>query len=52
MFQFFLGLDRYLPACSPEFSKFYLAQAHSLAELEQRERLIENVKRNALLGGC
>ena len=50
MYQFFLGLDRYLPVFSPDFSKFYLAQADSLAELEHRERVIESVKRDALRG--
>jgi hypothetical protein len=50
MFQFFLGLDRYLPAFTPEFSAFYMAQANTLAELEQRERDLEDVKRHALHG--
>ena len=50
MYQFFLGLDRYLPAFSSDSAELFASQATSLAILEQRERLLEREKRELLNG--
>lgn len=48
MYEFFLGLDKYLPAFTPEFATEFAAQADSLADYERRERMVENIKRQSL----
>lgn len=47
MYEFFLGLDKYLPAFTPEFARDFAAQADSLADYERRERMIEDIKRHS-----
>jgi hypothetical protein len=48
MYQFFLGLQNYLPAFTPEFTAQYAADAVDLAELEQRLGRLEVARRLAI----
>ena len=50
MYDFFLGLQKYLPSFTPDFASRYLAEADSLPDLERRQRLIESIKHSAFAG--
>ncbi len=49
MYEFFPGLQKYLPAFTPEFAYAFATQADSLAELERRQRMIETLKHDAFV---
>jgi hypothetical protein len=48
MYQFFLGLQNYLPAFTPDFTSNYTSGAANLAELEQRLDRLEVARRLAI----
>ena len=49
MFQFFQGLDQYLPTAYSEYSQGLIQSSVDLPDLERRERSLEAQRRSTFL---